>query len=189
MNLSRKVRKRVVPTLAAFWILMLPACTAQKTAGPAESAKRFQPRWKSIQKHEVPQWFHDAKFGIMICWGLYSVPAWATPTGELGKVDPDVWFVNNPYAEWYYNTMRIEGSPTQKYHEKTYGKDFEYRDFGPIFVLRRGPPGPEPGQPGVAAHDPPQSPGIARKSSPPGRGRPVLHPDTGSMDADGHCAC
>jgi alpha-L-fucosidase len=40
---------------------------------------------------------------------------------------------NNPYAEWYLNTMKIEGSPTQKYHEETYGKDFSYDEFVPMF--------------------------------------------------------
>lgn len=69
----------------------------------------------------VPAWFTDAKFGIFVHWGAYSVPAWAEPTGELGVVDPDVWFKRNPYAEWYWNTIRIEGSPAQEHHRTTHG--------------------------------------------------------------------
>lgn len=93
----------------------------------------FQPDWESIRAHKVPDWYADAKFGIFVHWGLYSVPAWATPSGELGKVDPSVWFRDNAYAEWYLNTLRIEGSPTQKHHYATYGRNFSYLDFIPEF--------------------------------------------------------
>lgn len=96
-------------------------------------AAKFQPNWESIRIHSVPAWFHDAKLGIFVHWGLYSVPAWATPTGEFGKVEWTKWFRNNPYAEWYLNTLRIDGSPTQEYHRKTYGEDFGYMDFVPQF--------------------------------------------------------
>jgi len=40
---------------------------------------------------------------------------------------------NNPYAEWYYNSMRIEGSPTQKYHREKYGAEYDYYNFAAIF--------------------------------------------------------
>ncbi|MHA1255306.1 MAG: alpha-L-fucosidase, partial [Promethearchaeota archaeon] len=87
---------------------------------------------KSISKHEVPKWYHNAKLGIFIHWGLYSVPAFAV-TGvdlvESMKKGLEEHFHNNPYAEWYLNTLRISGSPTQKYHLKTYGKDYSYDDF------------------------------------------------------------
>ena len=53
----------------------------------------FEPTLESVGTHVVPDWFHDAKLGIFIHWGLYSVPAWAPPTGELGKVDWAIWFV------------------------------------------------------------------------------------------------
>ncbi|MFW9902203.1 MAG: alpha-L-fucosidase [Candidatus Thorarchaeota archaeon] len=91
---------------------------------------------KSIRKHELPDWFNDAKFGIFIHWGLYSVPAFASKElsfGEATKVGEEYYFKNNPYAEWYLNTLRISGSPTQEYHYKHYGKDFSYDDFVPIF--------------------------------------------------------
>ena len=94
---------------------------------------RYEPTWESISQHQTPEWFQDAKLGIFIHWGLYSVPGWATPTGELGKVDRSVWFKNNPYAEWYLNTLKIEGSPTEEYYARTYGTDFGYLDFIPIF--------------------------------------------------------
>ena len=39
------------------------------------SAGRFQPTWESLKKYEAPNWYKDAKFGIFIHWGVYSVPA------------------------------------------------------------------------------------------------------------------
>jgi len=97
----------------------------------------FEPTKRSIRQHNVPEWFHDAKFGIFIHWGLYSVPAFAPVTGltmvESSKKGEEYHNRNNPYAEWYLNTLRIAGSPTEKYHNEIYGKDFSYDKFIPIF--------------------------------------------------------
>jgi len=88
---------------------------------------------ESLAKHRVPDWFHDQKLGIFIHWGLYSVPAWATPSGDITQVVQEKgwhWhFAHNPYAEWYLNTLRIDGSPTQTHHLTKYGASFDYTDF------------------------------------------------------------
>jgi len=34
----------------------------------------FRPDWESLRHYEIPQWYKDAKFGIFIHWGVYSVP-------------------------------------------------------------------------------------------------------------------
>ena len=109
----------------------------------ATTASQFEANWESIRTHQVPQWYDDAKLGIFVHWGLYSVPAWATPIGELGKIDWTKWFANNPYSEWYLNSLRIAGSPTQEHHRKTYGEDFDYMDFAPQFneALKTWDPG------------------------------------------------
>ncbi len=98
----------------------------------------FTPDYKSLRKHEVPDWFHDAKFGIFVHWSLSSVPAFGVADkGDIKEVIKNEGFgghfKNNPYAEWYLNSLRIKGSPTQKYHRETYGEDFTYDDFVPIF--------------------------------------------------------
>lgn len=98
---------------------------------------KYQPTRESVDQHPLPEWFDGAKLGIFIHWGLYSVPAFAPLSGELPTVVAEkgwaFWFTNNPYAEWYLNSMRIEGSPTHQYHLKTYGEHFSYDDFGPLF--------------------------------------------------------
>ncbi len=80
-------------------------------------------------EREVPEWFLDAKLGFMVSWGAFSVPAWGEPIGELGTIeDWKEWFRHNPYAEWYYNTIRIEGSPAREYHKKNFN-DCDYDDL------------------------------------------------------------
>src|SRR6478735_6295602 len=84
----------------------------------------------------TPIWYDDAKLGIFVHWGLYSVPGWATPSGTLDKL-PDqqgwqTWYRTNPYAEWYGNTLKIAGSPTAVYHREHYG-EAGYADFIPTF--------------------------------------------------------
>lgn len=97
----------------------------------------FEPTFASVSQHQVPDWFHNAKLGIFIHWGLYSVPAFAPNAGELSEIlesgDWAKWFANNPYAEWYMNSYRIDGSPTQHHHRATYGPKFTYADFAPMF--------------------------------------------------------
>ncbi len=97
----------------------------------------YQPTYASVQTHPIPEWFQNAKLGIFIHWGLYSVPGWASVGNDLGEVLKNGgwkdWFKHNAYAEWYMNTYQIEGSPAQLHHKGTYGKDFDYKDFAPMF--------------------------------------------------------
>lgn len=58
--------------------------------------KVYQPTWESLDSRPVPSWFGNAKFGIFIHWGLYSVPAWS-PKGTyamvqaLGRQEGSLW--------------------------------------------------------------------------------------------------
>ncbi len=76
----------------------------------------------------VPHWYTDAKLGIFMHWGPYSVPAWAEPIGPLGTFEETWWMAHNPYAEWYFNTIRIEGSPAREHQLQTYGS-LDYEQF------------------------------------------------------------
>lgn len=97
----------------------------------------FEPSLDSVRSHQIPDWYHDAKLGIFVHWGLYSVPAWAPLTGELGKVIAEGgwinWFSNNPYAEWYQNSLAIGQGATYDHHVNTYGANFKYEDFAPKY--------------------------------------------------------
>jgi alpha-L-fucosidase len=101
----------------------------------------YEPTLKSVKNHPLPGWYDDAKFGIFIHWGVYSVPAFAPSGREQAAEDlikGDLGFAQSPYAEWYQNSLRIKGSATYKHHLKTYGPDFRYEQFAPQFNAQLG---------------------------------------------------
>ena len=83
--------------------------------GSIMAQERFQPTWESLKQYQCPEWFKDAKFGIFIHWGVYSVPG----------------FTN----EWYPRNMYLKDSPEFKHHLEKYGPQnkFGYKDFIPMF--------------------------------------------------------
>jgi alpha-L-fucosidase len=93
--------------------------------------------WESLEERGVPAWYDDAKLGIIIHWGPYAVPAWAPLSGELPRIVAENgwehWFANNPYAEWYANSMLIPGSPTHDHHRARYGRLARYDSFARDF--------------------------------------------------------
>src|SRR5258708_16187898 len=123
-------RRDVVATVGASFIA---SASARKTMGrttafPANAAiqasnaspRRYQPNWTSLKQHTCPRWYEDAKLGIFIHYGLYSVPAWAPTTKltERGEVDwhkfpPDLsdWFTNDPNAQRYQKALHTKRSP------------------------------------------------------------------------------
>lgn len=95
----------------------------------------YDPTFESVKTHPLPDWYNDAKLGIFIHWGLYSVPAFA-PRGENyaeKMLAGELGFASTPYAEWYQNSLRIPDSPAQRYHAETYGKSFAYKQFAVLF--------------------------------------------------------
>lgn len=82
----------------------------------------YQANWESLRKYEAPEWYKDAKFGIFIHWGAYSVPAFGN--------------------EWYPRNMYSQGSPEYQHHIATYGPQdkFGYKDFLPMFKAERFDP-------------------------------------------------
>ena len=86
----------------------------------------YQPTDASLETHQAPYWFDDAKFGIFIHWGVYAVPGWA-PVGQ-------------EYAEWYWQHLENPNDPTYAYHAQTYGQDFNYDDFIPMFTAAKWDP-------------------------------------------------
>lgn len=84
--------------------------------------------WEELDARPTPSWFEDAKFGIFIHWGPYSVPAWS-PKGT--------------YSEWYQYWLQEEsifgngnftGQEIPEYQKKTYGENSSYYDFGEMFT-------------------------------------------------------
>jgi alpha-L-fucosidase len=106
----------------------LSTSIAWTQAGPHYTATE-----ESLNQHPLPAWYNDAKLGIFIHWGLYSVPGWAPIAHQTHDFEAQDYIRNNPYAEWYLNSMRIPNSPTWNYTREHYGPHFNYYDFAPMF--------------------------------------------------------
>ena len=82
----------------------------------------FHADWSSLAAYRTPDWFRDAKFGIFLHWGVYSVPAFAN--------------------EWYSRNLYVKGSPAYEHHRAVYGPQskFGYKDFIPLFTAAKFDP-------------------------------------------------
>jgi alpha-L-fucosidase len=76
----------------------------------------FRDDWQSLRAYQAPEWFRDAKFGIFIHWGVYSVAGFG--------------------SEWYSRNMYQQGMPDFAHHVATYGPQasFGYKDLIPKFT-------------------------------------------------------
>lgn len=45
---------------------------------------KYAPTWSSLDSRPLPPWYDEAKFGIFIHWGVFSVPSFGSE-----------WFWNN----------------------------------------------------------------------------------------------
>ena len=108
-----------LPRLLAVAMLSASAASLQSNAAPPV---RYEPSWESLDARPTPEWFLDAKFGVFMHWGVYSVPAWG---------------VKGEYAEWYWRRVRgndAKDEPWREFHRANYGADFDYMDFAPQFT-------------------------------------------------------
>lgn len=80
---------------------------------------KFKDNWQSLTAHQAPSWYTDAKLGLFIHWGVYSVPAF--------------------HNEWYSREMYDKMSPCYHYHIRHFGTHdkFGYKDFIPMFKAEK----------------------------------------------------
>lgn len=96
--------------------------SALQTIHEVIAAGPFRASWESLKAYQVPLWYLDAKFGIFIHWGVYSVPAFGN--------------------EWYPRNMYCQDTPEFEHHLATYGPhtQFGYKDFIPRFKAEKFDP-------------------------------------------------
>jgi alpha-L-fucosidase len=102
------------PATAAIVAASDKAVTKPMAPGP------FAPTWESIQQnYKTPDWFEDAKFGIFMHWGIFSVAA--------------------RHNEWYEKHMYAAESA---WHIEHFGpqEKFGYKDLIPQFTAAKWDP-------------------------------------------------
>lgn len=117
MSVFRNISRR-----AAVIVLVVACCFGFRSAAQESAVQPYESNWESLCRYEVPAWYLDAKFGIFIHWGVYSVPAFG--------------------SEWYPRNMYRQGSPDFRHHVKCYGSqsEFGYKDFIPRFTAEKFDP-------------------------------------------------
>lgn len=81
--------------------------------------EHYQPVWESLKKHEIPEWFRDAKLGIYTHWGPVTVGCEDCPKS----------------GQWYGGQMYDPQSPVFEFHKQHFGDQSEvgYKDIIPLF--------------------------------------------------------
>ncbi|KAJ8038034.1 Plasma alpha-L-fucosidase [Holothuria leucospilota] len=91
-----------------------PKAKQPKSSANKEQSGPYFPNWDSIDSRPLPEWYDEAKFGIFIHWGVYSVPAFQT--------------------EWFWRRWK-DGIPSfVLFMAKNYPPRFQYPDFAPLFT-------------------------------------------------------
>jgi alpha-L-fucosidase len=136
MKLQKQLSVTVIAILIVTAIFVIAGCAKFKR-------NSYEPSWKSLESHPVPQWFRDAKFGVFIHWGVYSVPAFhewyvefMSPRAGYG-IKPE----GPPYTasqgdlsdSVFKARMRGIRSEANKFHRENFGVNFEYDEFIPMF--------------------------------------------------------
>jgi len=82
---------------------------------------QYEPTWQSLQTHETPEWFRNAKFGIWAHWGAQCVEG---------------------SGDWMARELYMEGNGKYKYHVEHYGhpSEFGYKDVLPLFKAEKWNP-------------------------------------------------
>jgi len=98
------------------WQQSVSKYDAERNRLVAEAEKQandgpFRPDWASLMKYQQPQWYKDAKFGIFIHWGVYSVPAAENEWYPRNMYRPDEGAYKN-FHEHYAN-----GNPARGYKD------------------------------------------------------------------------
>jgi len=83
----------------------------------------YEPKWESLKRHRVPEWFRDAKFGIYTHWGPVTLGSEEGPGG----------------AQWYGRNMYVRKSPCFEFHRKRFGdqRKVGYKDIIPLFKAEK----------------------------------------------------
>lgn len=89
--------------------------------------KKYTPTWESLDSRPLPGWYDDAKIGIFIHWGVFSVPA------LHGSNFWNVWHDSKPGSD-YYEFMKENYRDNWTYAD--FARDFTAEFFDPVKWVR-----------------------------------------------------
>ncbi|MDN5211816.1 alpha-L-fucosidase [Fulvivirgaceae bacterium BMA12] len=128
--------KNIIFLVSVFTILSTGCYQRLKEEKPSESeavAGKYEANWQSLKAYEIPNWFQDAKFGIFIHWGPYSVPAFSK------EWYPRLMYMDTATFSAQLNLQTEGPNKVYLHHKEHYGdqKEFGYKDFIPMFTTEK----------------------------------------------------
>ncbi|XP_053431088.1 tissue alpha-L-fucosidase [Nycticebus coucang] len=115
--LALGVRSRAVGVPLLLLLVLRVAELAPRVRHTTQFPRRYTPDWPSLDSRPLPAWYDEAKFGVFVHWGMFSVPAWG--------------------SEWFWWHWKGEGlAQYQRFMNENYPPGFSYADFGPQFTAR-----------------------------------------------------
>ena len=93
--------------------ILLIGALALSLTRMAEVRAQYQPTWDSLDTRPLPAWYDEAKVGIFLHWGVFSVPSFG--------------------SEWFWYAWVNNDTGVVDFMKKNYPPDFTYADFAPMF--------------------------------------------------------
>lgn len=101
--------------IVTFWLTSSTIDSLKCTPLTDNQRIRYEPNWESLDTRPIPKWYDEAKIGIFIHWGVFSVPAF--------------------HSEWFWwNWKGLNDSEIIEFMEKNYKPGFSYPEFGPLLT-------------------------------------------------------
>lgn len=98
-----------------FVLLSILCCASVSSYESNNVIGRYEPTWDSLDTRIIPKWYDEAKIGIFIHWGVFSVPSFK--------------------SEWFWYDWKQKKDPAIiELMENNYKPGFEYSEFGPLFT-------------------------------------------------------
>lgn len=119
------MKKVLAIAAACIWLTNATAQSSYQVAVSEDQEKmqvgKYEPTWQSLEQHQTPEWFRDAKFGIWAHWGPQCVEG---------------------SGDWMAREMYMEGTKAYEYHKAHYGHPSEvgFKDILPLFKAEKWNP-------------------------------------------------
>lgn len=94
-------------------LVFLLALSYLYTHGKHVSGQHYDPTWASLDTRPLPPWYDEAKIGIFLHWGVFSVPSYM--------------------SEWFWEYWRTDNKQAKEFMAKNYRPGFTYAEFAPQF--------------------------------------------------------
>lgn len=107
-------------TLISILLCLYPSSSDGHALNHHHSTPNYTADWPSLDSRPNPDWYDKSKFGVMLHWGVYSVPTFGN--------------------EWFWNAVHQGNAPYVEYMTKNFKPGFTYQEFARDFTAENFDP-------------------------------------------------